>query len=441
MKASEIKTTSAYQTLLAACIQQFNPVFVVSADQKSICVNGEAIISNDPTIFGEGVFIGELGYQLFRHVNLEYENQPIQCMAHNLVYGIYPSAHRFINTEFVTAQLAALNENTKADLLKAFGYREENKNFIQVVEGFLNTCIRDHSIEHSDNAAIKAWLQANIDYDFWDLIKSGLRDNSIIGLHQYFEMAQSKEVITKFLAKYPHMLPMMRTVWEASDSAPERKIFAQLKTLADMEQGAFMVELYNQEYRHYAYKDCAQKFLADTASWQWLLTQPQKTIDIILKHYAVNDKERSKFAYHSFGRCRENLSLVAHFNIETKLAQVILKDLASCSIEHDRFAIDVSHNEKTLLKEEFHSGQRYRDHAKLAFDYMDSKDMDVDTRIKFLKTFKNALGYIGFEVSYAKNHTKTTLSDFEVIDAWVEKRFKQLDNVTKNTYVPDFALA
>lgn len=438
MNESTIQKISATEKFLSiCCIPKFNPVFTISENGKSICLNGQPIISNDDETFGEGVFVERLGYQLLRHAELEGENQPLKCMAHNIVYGIYPSKDRFFTEDFVKTQFETLDADTQADLMKSFGYQEANRFFFSQLEGFVNLGVRDYAIEHSDNEAIKAWLQANIDQDFLTMISSVLNLGRGEWLHQYFEMAQCKDVIIKFLAKYPHMKAMLRTVWLAHEAAPERKIFSQIKTLADMEQGNFMVELYNQEYRYYQYSDAHQKFLADAESWQWLLTQPQKTIDILMKHYNVNDGVTNTFAYHSFGRFRENLSVVAHLNIETKLAQVILKDLASSSITHDRFALCVNRNEKDLAKEEFHSGKNYLEQMKKLFAYMDAKGMDLDTRCKFIRTFKENIGHIGTHIWYQQKHKNSTLSVNEIIDQWVQDKFSSLKTVNRNTYVPE----
>ena len=70
---------------------------------------------------------------------------------------------------------------------------------------------------------------------------------------------------------------------------------------------------------------------------------------------------------------------------------------------------------------------------------MDHKGMDLDTRIKFLKTFKkrSPLSLIPCEVRYQKNYRKSELSEFEIIDAWVLKEFAKIKKVDKNSYIPE----
>ncbi len=157
-----------------------------------------------------------------------------------------------------------------------------------------------------------------------------------------------------------------------------------------------------------------------------------------MKQYCVNDKEKDYFCYHSFGRIRENLSVIAQLNIDPKLANVFLSDLMCDSISYDRFAICVNRNQRDLDNEDFHSGKKYRDNVNMLFSYMDHKGMDLDTRIKFLKTFKkrSPLSLIPSAVRYEKNHLKSELSEVEIIDAWVLKEFTKIKKVDANCYIP-----
>lgn len=440
MSRENVINSPAFKKMITLGLSKFETNLTISEDQKALCLNGQAIIAKDTSVFTDGALFQGIGAEVLKRIEIEsYENGQIglaEKLCSRIGFFIFKH-HLLTQQEFTTQVFSGLNETEQSELIKAADFVQANTRFFGYLEHFIYDAIGKYLIERTDLSAIQVWFKNAINQDFLKIIEKGLRFNKIEDLYQYFEIAQAKNVITVFLAKHPQMADMLRPIWEAHTADPERKIFSQLKTIKDMERGDFLVEKYNQEYSYYNWSACSQKFLADGKSWQWLLTQPQKTIDIITKLYAVNDKELNKFAYHSFGRTRENLSLVAHLNLETKLAQVFLKDLVSDSLESDRFAIFINRGEKELLNPDFHSGQKYRDAVAKVFAYMDSKNMNLDTRIKFLKTFSAPINKIAVNVWYEKKYKNSELTENQIIDHWVSKKISELKKITKNTYLPE----
>jgi hypothetical protein len=440
MKYSEIAQLPLLQTLVAKCIESFNPIFTISEDQKAICFNGQPIVAKDNTVFQNGKLLNEIGLTILDRVvdDIEVDEHTIS-ITQKMCRGTNEKVNPTLAIPFITQRFLELSEEDQNQFIKQVGFLEANSRFFEVITTIVRGEVHRISVNKTDNNALVSWFNNAMDADFIVAIAHGLRFNGIESYQQYFVMAESKSVITAFLAKYPHMTQMLRPIWEAHQADPEREIFSNLKTVADLERGEFLVEKYNQEHRYYIYSDARQKFLADAESWQWLLTQPRKTIDILMKHYCVNDKESNSFSYHSFGRTRENLSIIAKLKIDTKLAQAILSNLASDSISNDRFAININASEKDLKNESFHNGQKYIEKVKGLFAYMDHKGMDLDTRIKFINTFKKFQPFTSIDthVWYIKDHKQSPLSKVEIIDQWVLERFAKLKGVNKNTFIPD----
>lgn len=440
MNYSEIAQLPLLQTLVAQCVKNFNPIFTISDDKKAVCLNGQPFVAKDHTVFENGKLLNEIGLIILDRVfdDVEVDEHTIS-LTKKMSRGMNEKVNPTLTTPFITQRFLELSEDDQTQFIKQIGFLEANKRFFEVITTVVQGEVCRYAVANTDNNMMITWFNDAMDADFSAAITHGLRFNRIESYQQYFVMAESKSVITAFLAKYPHMVQMLRPIWEAHKADPERAIFSNLKTVADFERGEFLVEKYNQEHRYYIYSDARQKFLADAESWQWLLTQPRKTIDIIMKHYCVNDKETNYFSYHSFGRTRENLSMIAKLNIDTKLSQAILSNQASESISNDRFAICINGTEKDLKNESFHNGQKYLEKVRGLFAYMDHKGMDLDTRIKFLNTFKKYQPFTSVDthVWYTKDHKKSALSKFEIIDQWVLERFAKLKGVNKNTFIPD----
>lgn len=440
MKYSEIAQLPLLQTLVAKCIESFNPIFTISEDQKAICFNGQPIVAKDNTVFQNGKLLNEIGLTILDRVvdDIEVDEHTVS-ITQQMSRGIHEKTNPTLTIDFISQLFSEYSEDEQNAFINKLGYLKSNSRFYEVITTIVRGEVCRYAVKNTDNNLIIAWFNDAMDADFMVAIAHGLRFNRIESYKQYFVMAESKSVITAFLAKYPHMIQMIRPIWEAHRADPEREIFSNLRTVADLERGEFLVEKYNQEHRYYIYSDARQKFLADAESWQWLLTQPRKTIDILMKHYCVNDKESNSFSYHSFGRTRENLSIIAKLKIDTKLAQAILSNLASDSISNDRFAININASEKDLKNESFHNGQKYIEKAKSLFAYMDHKGMDLDARIKFINTFKKFQPFTSIDthVWYIKDHKQSPLSKVEIIDQWVLERFAKLKGVNKNTFIPD----
>lgn len=440
MKYSDIAQLPLLQTLVAQCIKSFNPVFTISEDQKSVCLNGQPFVAKDQTVFKTGKLLNEIGSIILDRVidDIEVDEHTVS-LTQKMSRGINEKTNPTLEIAFITQRFLELSEEDQNQFIKQIGFLEANQRFFEIITSIVRGEVCRYSVTNTDNNEMIAWFSDAMDTNFLIAIAHGLRFNRLESYQQYFVMAESKSVITAFLLKYPHMVQMLRPIWEAHKADPERAIFSNLKSLADFERGDFLVEKYNQEHRYYIYSDARQKFLADAESWQWLLTQPLKTIDILIKHYCVNDKEANHFAYHSFGRTRENLSMIAKLNIDTKLAQAILSNLANESISNDRFAICVNSSEKDLKNESFHSGQKYIEKVQGLFAYMDHKGMDLATRIKFINTFKkyNPFSSVDSNVWYLKDHRKSALSKNEIIDQWVLERFAKCKGVNSKTFIPD----
>jgi len=442
MNRISVEKTPSFKALLNQCLAVFNPAFTVAADGNSICLDGKSIIAKDTTVFPNGSLLNGLGESILCRVAfLNYEEEEtslVDKLSRGLSFAYSSTPLIPINIDFVTQAYSTLSTYEQTELLNATGYIETKKQFYDLLTRLIENAVQSKSVELTNHTTIQNWFHETIDLNFVDFIKCGLKGYRLKDYEQYFVMAQSKQVLTAFFTKYPHMMNMLRTIWEAHFGDPQRNIFGQLKTIEDMESGNFLVEKYNQPYNYYCYRDSAQKFLADAESWQWLLTQSQKTIDMVMKAYAVNDNEKKPFSYHSFGRVRENLSLIAQLKLDDKLANFVLKYLVSDSLEHDRFAIFVNNSEKELLKPKFHSGQSYRDNFSFIIAYMDNKGFDTATQIKFLKTFKGAVvRCISTHVWYEKDYKKSEQSKFEIVDGWVLSKLSQMKVITKTMYLPE----
>lgn len=441
MNRNNVIASSIFKKLLSASIQQFDPTLTISADQRALCINGQAVIAKDTTLFENGTLIQGFGKTLAEKVNYMFGegHSSVSKMSDFLNFAFYAMDNFNIHQDFIHAEFSKMNEDDQNELVRLNGSISPNKNFIEAMTYFVQQEMRDHMIKNSDHDAVEVWLNDLIDQGFKSMITDGLRFGKLESLYQYLTFAQAQDAFSAFLTKYPHMTPLLRTIWEAHEANLELDLIGQIKTLEDLERGEFMVEKYNQDSNYYNHGFGRQKKLADAQSWQWLLLQPKKTINLVMKQYCVNDKEKDYFCYHSFGRIRENLSVIAQLNIDPKLANVFLSDLMCDSISYDRFAICVNRNQRDLDNEDFHSGKKYRDNVNMLFSYMDHKGMDLDTRIKFLKTFKkrSPLSLIPSAVRYEKNHLKSELSEFEIIDAWVLKEFTKIKKVDANCYIPD----
>lgn len=441
MYRANVIASDMFKTLLSASLQEFNPTITISADQRALCINGQPVIAKDTTVFENGALLQGFGKTLAEKINYMFEDgkSSVTKMSDFLNFAFYPMDNFNIHQDFIRAEFLKLSQDDQIELVRLNGSIEANKNFIESMTYNVQLQMSEHMLNNSDHDAVEAWLNDLIDRNFEALIRNGLRFGKFKSLNQYLAFAQAQDAFTAFLSKYPLMTPMLRPIWEAHEANPESNLLGQIKTLEDLERGEFMVEQYNQDYNYYNHGFGRQKKLADAQSWQWLLLQPKKTIDLVMKQYCVNDKEKDHFCYHSFGRIRENLSVIAQLNIDPKLAHVFLSDLMVDSISYDRFAICVNRNKGDLEKQEFHNGQKYRDNVNMVFSYMDHKGMDLDTRIKFLKTFKkrSPLTLIPSEVRFKKNYRKSELSEFEIIDAWVLKEFAKIKTVNKNSFIPD----
>lgn len=441
MNRNKVIASNIFQKLLIASIQEFDPTITISADQRALCINGQAIIAKDTSLFENGALMQGFGKTLAEKINYMFDDEisSVTKMSDFLNFAFYPMDNFNIHQNFILDEFLKFNQDDQNELVRLNGSTKPNKNFIESMTYFVQQEMREHMIKNSDHDAVEVWLNDLIDQGFKSMITDGLRFGKLKSLYQYLTFAQAQDAFSEFLNKYPLMTALLRPIWEAHEATPELDLIGQIKTLEDLERGEFMVEKYNQDSNYYNHGFGRQKKLADAQSWQWLLLQPKKTINIVMKQYCVNDQEKDHFVYHSFGRTRENLSVIAQLNIDPKLANVFLSDLMVDSISYDRFAICVNRNQRDLDNEQFHSGQKYRDSVKLLFSYMDHKGMDLDTRIKFLKTFKkrSPLLVIPSEVRYEKNYRKSELSEFEIIDAWVLKEFSKIKKVDANSYIPD----
>lgn len=441
MNRNNVIQSNIFQRLLTASIKEFDPTITISADQRALCINGQPVIAKDTTVFSNGVLLQGFGKTLAEKINYRFndEKSSVTKMSDFLRFAFYPMDNLNIHQDFIRAEFLKLSQDDQNELVRLNGSIEPNKNFIESMTYNIQLQMSEHMLSNSDHEAVEVWLNDLVDQGFKSTIKEGLRFGEFKNLYQYIAFAQAKDAFTAFLKKYPLMTPMLRPIWEAHEANPELNLLGQIKTLEDLERGEFMVEQYNQDYNYYNCGFGRQKKLADAQSWQWLLLQPKKTINLVMKQYCVNDNQKDHFCYHSFGRIRENLSVIAQLNIDPKLAHVFLNDLIVDSISYDRFAICVNRNQGDLDKQDFHSGQKYRDNVNMLFSYMDHKGMDLDTRIKFLKTFKkrSPLLLIPSEVRYQKNYRKSELSEFEIIDAWVLKEFAKIKKVDKNSYIPE----